>query len=63
MFIKIIRLMGRKGNVTVPYAIRVLLGMHPGDILSFAVDGDKVILHKEKLCDGCTNRDCGAGQS
>ena len=57
MFNKIIRMMGRKGCVTVPYAIRVLLDMRPGDILSFAVvDGNNVILRKEKLCDGCTNR-------
>jgi bifunctional DNA-binding transcriptional regulator/antitoxin component of YhaV-PrlF toxin-antitoxin module len=56
---KIYRILGQKGRTTIPYAIRVKLGLQAEDLLSFteSKDGKSIIIHKEKVCDGCkTNK-------
>ena len=55
MLSKIIRILGIKGRTTIPYTIRRILGFVVGDILSFRIDGDCVVIKKEKLCDNCEN--------
>ena len=51
---KIIRVLGRKGNTTIPFAIRMKTGFKPQDVISFEVkDRDTLIIHKEKICDRC----------
>jgi AbrB family looped-hinge helix DNA binding protein len=35
-----------KGQVTIPIEIRHQLGLHPGDEIEFAVEGDHLTLHK-----------------
>ena len=51
---KIIRVLGRKGNTTIPFAIRMNTGFKPQDVISFEVkDRDTLIIHKEKICDRC----------
>ncbi len=57
---KIIRVLGRKGNTTIPFAIRMKTGFKPQDVISFEVkDRDKIkwqvssilrILKNEKFC-------------
>ena len=51
---KIIRVLGRKGNTTIPFAIRMKTGFKPQDVISFEVKNrDTLIIHKEKICDRC----------
>lgn len=51
---KILKVLGKRGRITIPYEIRVQTGIGYNDILSFeAKDKDTIILKKEKLCGGC----------
>ena len=50
---KIYRTLGKRGRTTIPYAIRVKLGLRHNDLLSFEEDGDTVIVRREKVCDEC----------
>ena len=52
---KIYRILGQRGRITIPYAIRVKLGFNADDVLSFkeSKDGNSVIIRREKICDGC----------
>ena len=52
---KIFRILGKRGRITIPFEMRVQLGIMYNDILSFQADGDKVIVTKEKLCSNCTS--------
>ena len=53
---KIFRVLGRKGNTTVPFAIRIKSRFKPGDVISYEIkDADTLILHREKVCDHCTD--------
>lgn len=52
---KIMRILGKRGNTTIPYAIRMALGIQAHDVVSFKqTDDDAVVIRKEKLCEGCT---------
>lgn len=37
---KIYRILGKRGNTTIPYALRVFLGFRPNDLLSFRAESD-----------------------
>lgn len=50
---KIYRTLGKHGRTTIPYAIRVRLGLRHNDLISFEEDGDTVIVRREKVCDEC----------
>ena len=50
---KIYRTLGKRGRTTIPYAIRVRLGLRHNDLISFEEDGDTVIVRREKVCDEC----------
>ena len=52
---KIYRILGQRGRITIPYAIRVKLGFNADDVLSFkeSKDGNSVIIRREMICDGC----------
>lgn len=50
---KIYRTLGKRGRTTIPYAIRVKLGLRHNDLISFEEDGDTVIVRREKVCDEC----------
>jgi len=52
---KIFRILGKRGRITIPFEMRVQLGIMHNDILSFQSDGNKVIVAKEKLCSNCTS--------
>jgi len=47
------RILGIKGRITIPFVFRKKLGFQYNDILSFTMDGDKVIVKSGKLCDNC----------
>lgn len=52
--LKILRILGHRGRVTIPYAIRVISGFKYNDVVSFTLNDDNSILIKrEKLCDDC----------
>ncbi len=52
---RIFRILGKRGRITIPFEMRVQLGIMHNDILSFQADGTKVIVTKEKLCGNCTS--------
>ncbi len=50
----IYRVLGKKGRITIPYAIRKRIGFRYNDILSFTEHNDgSVVIKREKLCDNC----------
>lgn len=52
---KIVRVLGKRGRITIPYEIRVRNKIGYNDILSFEEkDKNTIIVRKEKLCSGCT---------
>lgn len=52
---KIVRVLGKRGRITIPYQIRVRNKIGYNDILSFEEkDSNTIILRKERLCNGCT---------
>lgn len=40
-------------RITIPPIIRERLKLHPGDLLSFSLDGDTICIRRERLCDNC----------
>ena len=47
----IYRFLGKKGTITIPYAIRESLDLQRGDILSFEeLDDDRIPISRESLC-------------
>lgn len=49
---KILRILGKKGRITIPFEIRTILGIGYNDVLSFIVNDDNTItIKKERLCD------------
>ena len=52
--LKIYRVLGKKGRITIPYEIRQRIGFRYNDVLSFTeLDDSSVVVRKEKLCDNC----------
>lgn len=47
------RIIGRRGNSTIPFALRMELGIHPDDLVSYTRDGNRIIIRKERICDSC----------
>lgn len=51
---KTLRIIGKKGRITIPYFLRQQLGIKQGDVISFAAENnDELIVHKERLCNNC----------
>lgn len=40
-------------RIAIPQNIRERLDLHPGDLLSFSIEKDSILIRKEKLCDAC----------
>lgn len=52
--LKIYRVLGEKGRITIPYEIRQRIGFKYNDVLSFTQQDDgSVVVRKEKICDNC----------
>ena len=52
--LKIYRVLGKKGRITIPYEIRQRIGFRYNDVLSFTeLDDSSVVVRKEKFCDNC----------
>lgn len=51
---KVYRLIGKRGRTTVPFEIRMKMRLGYNSLISYEMqDDDTVILHREKVCDGC----------
>ena len=50
---KIYRTLGKRGRTTIPYVIRVKLGLRHNDMLSFEEDGDTIVIRRENICNEC----------
>lgn len=55
---KLLRILGKRGRITIPYEIRQRVGFAYNDVLSFteSEDGRSVIVRREKLCDDCQGK-------
>lgn len=52
--LKMYRVLGERGRITIPYEIRKQIGFKYNDILSFAQQDDgSVLIKREKICDNC----------
>lgn len=55
---KIYKILGKRGRITIPYAIRQKLGFEMDDVISFeAQDDGSVIIRAEPRCCGCHEDD------
>ena len=51
---KINKILGKHGRITIPYEFRVKIGFKCNDVVSFEMHDDTtVIIRREKLCDEC----------
>lgn len=51
---KINKILGKRGRITIPYEIRLKMGFKYNDVVSFEEqDNNTVIIRHEKICDGC----------
>ena len=52
--LKMYRVLGERGRITIPYEIRKRIGFRYNDVLSFTQQDDgSVVIMREKLCDNC----------
>lgn len=52
--LRLFRILGKKGRITIPYEIRQRIGFRYNDVLSFTeLDDSSVVVRKEKICDNC----------
>ena len=51
----IFRILGIKGRITIPFTLRKILGIKTNDVLSFTLNGDTIIIKREKICSNCKN--------
>jgi bifunctional DNA-binding transcriptional regulator/antitoxin component of YhaV-PrlF toxin-antitoxin module len=55
---KIYKILGKRGRITIPYAIRQKLGFEKDDVISFeAQDDGSVSIRAEPRCCGCREDD------
>ena len=53
---KTLRILGKRGRVTIPQEVRDAIGMARGNVVSFAVvSEDCALVKRERLCDNCVN--------
>ena len=57
--IKLLRILGKRGRITIPYEIRKHVGFSYNNVLSFteAKDGRTVIVRREKICNNCVEHE------
>ena len=52
-----LRILGKRGRITVPYEIRQKLGLRPNDVLSFQIMDDRTVsIQRERLCNSARGR-------
>jgi bifunctional DNA-binding transcriptional regulator/antitoxin component of YhaV-PrlF toxin-antitoxin module len=53
---KILKILGKRGRITIPWEIRRELGFVYNDVVSFEANGNTVLVKREKICDGCNTK-------
>lgn len=52
--LKMYRVLGKRGRITIPFEIRQRIGFRYNDVLSFTQQDDgSVLVRREKICDNC----------
>ena len=52
--LRLFRILGKRGRITIPFEIRQRIGFKYNDVLSFTeLDDSSVVVRKEKICDNC----------
>ncbi len=52
--LKIYRVLGKRGRITISYEIRQRIGFRHNDVLSFTQQDDgSIVVRREKICDNC----------
>ena len=52
--LKMYRVLGKRGRITIPYEIRQRIGFRHNDVLSLTQQDDgSVLVRREKICDNC----------
>lgn len=53
--VQMLRILGKRGRITIPYEIRQRVGFKYNDVLLFTetADGRSVVVRREKICDNC----------
>lgn len=52
--LRLFRVLGKRGRITIPFEIRQRIGFKYNDVLSFTQQNDgSVVVRKEKICDNC----------
>lgn len=52
--LRLFRVLGKRGRITIPYEIRQRIGFRYNDVLSFTQQDDgSILVRREKLCDNC----------
>ena len=55
---KINKILGKRGRITIPYEIRLKMGFRYNDVISFEEqDNNTIIIRREKICDSCRKTD------
>jgi AbrB family looped-hinge helix DNA binding protein len=52
--VKILKILGQEGRITIPYEARIALRLSPGSIVSFEVTENEAVIRREKTCSGCS---------
>ena len=61
--LKIYRVLGKKGRITIPFEIRQRIGFRYNDVLSFTeLDDSSVVVRREKICDNCKGAQPATGK-
>ncbi len=50
---KTYRFLGRNGRTTIPIQIRRMLNIGRGDLIGYSIQGNTVVVTKEKVCNNC----------
>lgn len=52
--LKMYRVLGKRGRITIPFEMRKRVGFRSNDVLSFTEQDDRTIaVRREKICDNC----------
>ncbi len=52
--LKMYRILGKRGRITIPFEIRKRIGFRYNDVLSFTQQDDgSAFIRREKICDNC----------
>ena len=50
---RILKILGKRGRITIPFGIRSRHRLAANDVLSFEDRDQEIVIRKIKLCDGC----------